>query len=210
MLHSCAVRLQRAHPRLRPEARAPTRRALAQVRLADYGRKRGQYVVLLFYPLDFTFVCPTEITAFSDRADDFRDLNTQLLGVSVDSKYTHLAWTQTERQLGGVGEVNFPLVSDLTKAIASSYGMLVAEEGVATRGIFIIDPDGIVQHMAVNNLAFGRNPAEVLRILQAIQYTQQHPDELCPAGWEAGDRAIPADVIGARQYFAERAAEIPE
>lgn len=183
----------------------PVRPSAAQVRLADYGRKRGQYVVLLFYPLDFTFVCPTEITAFSDRFDEFRNLNTQLLAVSVDSKYTHLAWTQTERELGGVGDVNFPLVSDLTKSIASSYGMLVEEEGVAMRGIFIIDPDGFVQHMAINNLAFGRNPTEVLRILQAIQYTQEHPDELCPAGWQPGESAIPANVIGARQYFADKA-----
>jgi peroxiredoxin (alkyl hydroperoxide reductase subunit C) len=163
-------------------------------------------VILLFYPLDFTFVCPTEITAFSDRNDEFRALGAQLLAISVDSKYTHLAWTQTERRNGGVGEVAFPLVSDLTKRIAASYGMLVEEEGVAMRGLFIIDPDGMVQHMAVNDLAFGRNPTEVLRILQAIQYTQSHPEELCPAGWQPGERTIPTDPVAARQYFADSAA----
>ncbi|KAJ1622150.1 thioredoxin-like protein [Pavlovales sp. CCMP2436] len=189
------------------EADAVIEQEFISVKLSDYARKRGQYVILLFYPLDFTFVCPTEITAFSDWNDEFRALNAQILAVSVDSKYTHLAWTQTERKNGGVGDVNFPLVSDITKSIAASYDMLIEEEGVAQRGLFIIDPSGIVQHMAVNDLAFGRNPTEVLRILRAIQYTQQHPDELCPAEWNAGERTIPANIAGVMQYFADKEEE---
>lgn len=194
----------RSATRRRAEERQ--RAASAQVRLSDYARTRGQYVILLFYPLDFTFVCPTEITMFSDRQDQFRALNTQLLAISVDSKYTHLAWTQTERRNGGVGEVHFPLVSDLKKEISRAYGMLIEEEGVSLRGLFIIDPEGVVQHMAVNDLSFGRNPDEVLRILRAIQYVQSHPEELCPAGWSPGERTIPNSVVGAGEYFADTAA----
>jgi peroxiredoxin (alkyl hydroperoxide reductase subunit C) len=185
------------------EADAVHDQEFIRVRLDDFQRMK-KYVILIFYPLDFTFVCPTEITAFSDSNDAFRALNTQLLAVSVDSKYSHLAWTQTERRNGGVGEVAFPLISDQSRRIATSYGMLREEEGVSMRGIFIIDPEGVVQHMACNELAFGRNPTEVKRILQAIQYTQMNPDEVCPAGWVPGDKAIPANPIGARQYFNER------
>eukprot|EP00307_Rebecca_sp_RCC1486_P005436 CAMPEP_0119411998 /NCGR_PEP_ID=MMETSP1335-20130426/4579_1 /TAXON_ID=259385 /ORGANISM="Chrysoculter rhomboideus, Strain RCC1486" /LENGTH=243 /DNA_ID=CAMNT_0007436701 /DNA_START=48 /DNA_END=779 /DNA_ORIENTATION=+ len=188
------------------EADAVYDQEFVEVRLSEYCLARGKYVILLFYPLDFTFVCPTEITMFSDRHEEFRALNTQLLAVSVDSKYTHLAWSQTERRNGGVGEVHFPLVSDLKKEIARAYGMLLEDEGVSLRGLFIIDPDGIVQHMAVNDLSFGRNPDEVLRILRAIQYVQTHPDELCPAGWTPGERTIPNSVVGASEYFADTAA----
>lgn len=157
--------------------------------------------MLLFYPLDFTFVCPTELTAFSDNYERFEELDTEILGISVDSKYAHLAWTQTERKNGGVGDLRFPLVSDITKSIARSYGMLIEDEGVALRGAFIIDPDRVIQHMSVNDLPLGRNPDEVLRILQAVQYIQAHPDELCPAGWHPGQRTLSADT--AQAYFEE-------
>ena len=162
---------------------------------------RGKYVVLFFYPLDFTFVCPTEITAFSDRYDEFAALNTEVLGCSVDSQYSHLAWIQTERNAGGLGDINYPLVSDLKKEISSAYNVLT-EDGVALRGLFIIDKEGIVQHCTINNEAFGRSVDETLRTLQALQYVQENPDEVCPAGWQPGDSTIKEDPDGSKEYFA--------
>lgn len=167
------------------------------VKLSDY---RGKYVVLFFYPLDFTFVCPTEIVAFSDRYDEFAKLNTEILGVSVDSQFSHLAWTQTDRKAGGVGDLKYPLVSDLKKEISTAYNVLT-EEGVALRGLFIIDKEGIIQHATINNLAFGRNVDETLRVLQAIQYVQTHPDEVCPAGWKPGDKTMNPDPVKSKVYF---------
>ncbi|AXY67303.1 peroxiredoxin [Thermosynechococcus sp. JY1334] len=167
------------------------------VKLSDY---RGKYVVLFFYPLDFTFVCPTEIVAFSDRYDEFAKLNTEILGVSVDSQFSHLAWTQTDRKAGGVGDLKYPLVSDLKKEISTAYNVLT-EEGVALRGLFIIDKEGIIQHATINNLAFGRNVDETLRVLQAIQYVQAHPDEVCPAGWQPGDKTMNPDPVKSKVYF---------
>ncbi|MFN3680327.1 MAG: peroxiredoxin [Thermosynechococcus sp.] len=167
------------------------------VKLSDY---RGKYVVLFFYPLDFTFVCPTEIVAFSDRYDEFAKLNTEILGVSVDSQFSHLAWIQTDRKAGGVGDLKYPLVSDLKKEISTAYNVLT-EEGVALRGLFIIDKEGIIQHATINNLAFGRNVDETLRVLQAIQYVQAHPDEVCPAGWKPGDKTMNPDPVKSKVYF---------
>lgn len=167
------------------------------VKLSNY---RGKYVVLFFYPLDFTFVCPTEIVAFSDRYDEFAKLNTEILGVSVDSQFSHLAWIQTDRKAGGVGDLKYPLVSDLKKEISTAYNVLT-EEGVALRGLFIIDKEGIIQHATINNLAFGRNVDETLRVLQAIQYVQTHPDEVCPAGWQPGDRTMNPDPVKSKVYF---------
>src|SRR6476661_1954756 len=143
------------------------------VKLSDYFHKK--YVVLFFYPLDFTFVCPTEITAFSDNFEKFAELHTEILGVSVDSEFSHLAWLQTEREAGGLGTLNYPLVSDLKKEISSAYNVLT-EEGIALRGLFIIDKDGLIQHATINNLAFGRSVEETLRVLQAIQYVQTNPE----------------------------------
>lgn len=156
-------------------------------------------MILFFYPLDFTFVCPTEITAFSDRQKEFAELNTEILGVSVDSQFSHLAWIQTDRREGGVGDLAYPLVSDLKREISTAYGVL-SPDGVALRGLFLIDPEGVVQHATVNNLAFGRNMDEALRVLQALQYVQQNPDEVCPAGWKPGEKTMkPAD---SKEYFA--------
>jgi len=169
-----------------------------EISLSQY---RGKYVVLFFYPLDFTFVCPTEITAFSDRYDEFAALNTEVLGCSVDSQYSHLAWIQTERNAGGLGDINYPLVSDLKKEISSAYNVLT-EDGVALRGLFIIDKEGIVQHCTINNEAFGRSVDETLRTLQALQYVQENPDEVCPAGWQPGDSTIKEDPDGSKEYFA--------
>ncbi|MEB3274925.1 MAG: peroxiredoxin [Prochlorothrix sp.] len=169
------------------------------IKLSDY---RGKYVVLFFYPLDFTFVCPTEITAFSDRYSEFSALNTEVLGVSVDSEFSHLAWVQTDRKSGGLGDIAYPLVSDLKKEISAAYNVLDPEAGIALRGLFLIDKEGIIQHSTINNLAFGRNVDETLRILQAVQYVQSHPDEVCPAGWTPGDKTMVPDPEKSKEYFA--------
>ncbi len=169
------------------------------IKLSDY---RGKYVVLFFYPLDFTFVCPTEITAFSDEYSSFEDIKAEVLGVSIDSEFSHLAWIQTDRKLGGVGDLNYPLVSDIKKEISAAYNVLDPEVGVALRGLFIIDQEGIVQHTTINNLSFGRSVDETLRVLQAVQHVQSHPDEVCPAGWQPGDATMNPDPIKSREFFA--------
>lgn len=169
------------------------------IKLSDY---RGKYVVLFFYPLDFTFVCPTEITAFSDRYDEFKSLNTEILGVSVDSEFSHLAWTQTDRKSGGVGDLNYPLVADIKKEISAAYNVLDPDAGIALRGLFLIDKDGIIQHATINNLAFGRSVDETLRTLQAIQYVQSHPDEVCPANWKPGEATMNPDPVKSKEFFA--------
>jgi peroxiredoxin (alkyl hydroperoxide reductase subunit C) len=161
---------------------------------------KGKYVVLFFYPLDFTFVCPTEITAFSDRYEEFKKLNTEVLGVSIDSQFSHLAWVQTPRNEGGLGDLAYPLVSDLKREVSEAYGVL-SDEGVALRGLYIIDKEGIIQHSTINNLAFGRNVDETLRVLQALQYVQDNPDEVCPAGWKPGDKTMKPDPEGSKEYF---------
>eukprot|EP00891_Asterochloris_glomerata_P003685 jgi/Astpho2/3685/Aster-04875 len=169
-----------------------------EVTLSQY---RGKYVVLFFYPLDFTFVCPTEITAFSDRHGDFEKVNAEILGVSVDSQFSHLAWCQTDRKEGGVGDLKYPLVSDLKREISKKYNVLT-EDGVALRGLFIIDKEGVIQHATINNLAFGRSVEETIRTLQAIQYVQENPDEVCPAGWKPGDVTMKPDPKKSKEYFA--------
>ena len=161
----------------------------------------GKWKVPVFYPKDFTFVCPTEITAFSDRHAEFAALNTEVLGVSIDSEYCHLAWIQTDRKSGGLGDLAYPLLADKKKEILQAYDV-ENEDGVALRALFIIDPDGVVQHSTINNLAFGRNVDETLRVLQALQYVQQNPDEVCPAGWKPGDATMKEDVEGSKEYFA--------
>jgi peroxiredoxin (alkyl hydroperoxide reductase subunit C) len=158
--------------------------------------------VLFFYPLDFTFVCPTEITAFSDRYSDFSSKNTEVLGISVDSQFSHLAWIQTARNQGGIGDINYPLVSDLKKEISTAYNVLDDAEGVALRGLFIIDPEGVIMHATINNLPVGRNVDETLRVLQAFQYVQSNPDEVCPANWTPGEKTMKPDPKGSKEFFA--------
>ena len=169
------------------------------IKLSDY---RGRYVVLFFYPLDFTFVCPTEIIAFSDRYSEFKALNTEVLGASVDSEFSHLAWVQTDRKSGGLGDLVYPLVADIKKEISSAYNVLDPDAGIALRGLFIIDKDGVIQHSTINNLSFGRSVDETLRTLQAIQHVQSHPDEVCPAGWKPGDATMNPDPVKSKEYFA--------
>ena len=156
----------------------------------DTSTLRGKWGVVFFYPLDFTFVCPTEIVAFSDNAKKFEEANCQILGVSIDSEHSHLAWVNTPREKGGLGKINIPLVADVKKEIARNFDVLDEEAGIAYRGVFIIDPKGIVQAAIVNNLAVGRNVDEVLRTLKAFQYVQSHDGEVCPANWHDGQETI--------------------
>eukprot|EP00850_Spirogloea_muscicola_P013149 SM000088S23690 [mRNA] locus=s88:91033:93290:+ [translate_table: standard] len=183
------------------EAEAVFDQEFIKLKLSDYQQQK-KYVVLFFYPLDFTFVCPTEITAFSDRYGEFEKLNCEVLGVSTDSVYSHLAWVQTDRKSGGLGDLRFPLVSDLTKTISSKFKVLIQDEGIALRGLFIIDREGIIQHATINNLAIGRSVDETLRTLQAVQYVQDNPDEVCPAGWKPGERTMKPDTKLSKEYFA--------
>lgn len=182
------------------EAEAVFDQEFINVKLSDYKGKK--YVILFFYPLDFTFVCPTEITAFSDRHAEFEKLNTEILGVSIDSVFSHLAWVQTDRKSGGLGDLKYPLVSDVTKSISKAYNVLIPDQGIALRGLFIIDKEGVIQHSTINNLAIGRSVDETLRTLQALQYVQENPDEVCPAGWKPGEKSMKPDPKLSKDYFA--------
>ncbi|XP_024962007.1 2-Cys peroxiredoxin BAS1, chloroplastic-like [Cynara cardunculus var. scolymus] len=182
------------------EAEAVFDQEFINVKLSDYIGKK--YVVLFFYPLDFTFVCPTEITAFSDRYAEFEKLNTEVLGVSVDSVFSHLAWVQTDRKSGGLGDLNYPLISDVTKSISESFNVLIKDQGIALRGLFIIDKEGVIQHSTINNLAIGRSVDETMRTLQALQFVQENPDEVCPAGWKPGEKSMKPDPKLSKEYFA--------
>jgi peroxiredoxin 2/4 len=168
-----------------------------QISLSDY---KGKKVVLFFYPLDFTFVCPTEILAFADAAKEFEARNTQVIGVSVDSKFSHLAWVNTPRKEGGIHGVTFPLVSDLNKTIAADYGVLLPI-GISLRGLFIINKDGILKHITVNHNDLGRNVEEVLRVLDAVDFSEEH-GEVCPANWAKGKKAMKPSADGLKAYVA--------
>uniref|UniRef100_M4CB36 thioredoxin-dependent peroxiredoxin n=1 Tax=Brassica campestris TaxID=3711 RepID=M4CB36_BRACM len=181
------------------EAEAVFDQEFIKVKLSEYIGKK--YVILFFYPLDFTFVCPTEITAFSDRYAEFEKLNTEVLGVSVDSVFSHLAWVQTDRKSGGLGDLNYPLISDVTKSISKSFGVLIHDQGIALRGLFIIDKEGVIQHSTINNLGIGRSVDETMRTLQALQYIQENPDEVCPAGWKPGEKSMKPDPKLSKEYF---------
>ena len=169
-----------------------------QIKLSDY---KGKYVVLFFYPLDFTFVCPTEIIAFSDKQGEFEKRNTQVIGVSIDSHFSHLAWRNTDRKKGGLGDIAYPLVADISKQVSKDYDVL-ADMGIAFRGLFLIDKDGIVQHQLVNNLPLGRNVDEALRLVDALQFHEKN-GEVCPANWKEGEDGMQADPEGAQAYFSK-------
>ncbi len=178
------------------KAEAVQNGAFKTLQLEDF---KGKWLVLFFYPLDFTFVCPTEILAFSDRYDEFRKLNAEVVGVSVDSQFTHLAWTERPRNLGGIQGLRYPLLADLDKKIAANFGVL-ADGGMALRGLFIIDPDGVVQHATVNNLGVGRSVDEALRVLQAFQFVREN-GEVCPANWKPGADSMKPDWQKSKSYF---------
>ncbi len=169
-------------------------------RLSDY---KGKYVVLFFYPLDFTFVCPSEIIAFDHRLKEFKDRGVEIIGVSVDSHFTHLAWKNTPVNRGGIGNIQYPLVADLSKNIAEDYGVLFDGE-VALRGSFLIDRDGVVCHQVVNDLSLGRNIDEMLRMVDALQFHEEH-GEVCPAGWDKGKKGMDASPEGVAKYLASEA-----
>jgi peroxiredoxin (alkyl hydroperoxide reductase subunit C) len=166
------------------------------------GQFQGKKVVLFFYPLDFTFVCPTEILAFSDAIQEFRNRNTEVIGVSVDSPYSHMAWANTERKEGGIKGLTFPLVSDLNKTIAADYGVLLGA-GIALRGLFIIDEKGVLKHITVNDNSLGRNVEEVLRVLDAVDFSAKH-GEVCPANWKKGEKAMKPTNEGLKAYVASK------
>jgi len=180
---------------------------------------RGKYVVLFFYPLDFTFVCPSELIAFDHRIKEFESRNVQVIGCSIDSQFTHSAWRNTAVDNGGIGSVAYPLVADLAKTIAADYDVLIGNESVpdedgemihllggtvALRGSFLIDKEGVVQHQVVNNLPLGRNIDEMLRMIDALQFTEEH-GEVCPAGWNRGDKGMVPSADGVSSYLAGEA-----
>ncbi|XP_075159015.1 peroxiredoxin 2 [Haematobia irritans] len=168
------------------------------ISLADY---KGKYVVLFFYPLDFTFVCPTEIIAFSDRAAEFRNIGCEVIACSTDSQYTHLAWINTPRKQGGLGEMDIPLLADKSMKIARDYGVLDEETGIPFRGLFIIDKNQVLRQKTINDLPVGRNVDETLRLVQAFQFTDEH-GEVCPANWKPGQKTMVADPKKSQEYFA--------
>jgi peroxiredoxin (alkyl hydroperoxide reductase subunit C) len=167
------------------------------IQLSDY---RGKYVILFFYPLDFTFVCPTEIIAFSDAISRFETLNVQVLGVSIDSHFSHLAWRNTPRSQGGIGEIKYPLVADVTKKISKDYDVLLKGGGIALRGLFLIDKEGVVRHQVVNDLPLGRNIDEAVRMVEALQYFEKN-GEVCPANWKEGARTIKPNPKDSKEFF---------
>jgi len=160
---------------------------------------KGKWHVLYWYPLDFTFVCPTEIISFSDRGAEFQKLGVQILGVSVDSAFSHLAWRNTPRNVGGLGDISYPLIADLKKDIARAYDVLLPD-GVALRGLFLIDPEGVVRHQVVNDLPLGRSVDEALRMVKALQFTEKH-GEVCPANWQEGSRTIKPTTDASKEFF---------
>lgn len=162
---------------------------------------KGKYVVLFFYPLDFTFVCPSEIIAFDKKLADFKEKGAEVIAVSVDSEFSHFAWKETPRNKGGIGNVQFPLVADITKNISREYGVLF-NEAVALRGLFLIDKEGIVRHEVINDLPLGRNVDEALRVLDALQFTEEH-GEVCPANWNVGDDGMVPTPDGVAKYLSE-------
>jgi len=170
-----------------------------EIQLSDFA---GKYLVLFFYPLDFTFVCPTEIIAFSEAMEQFKSLNTEVVGVSTDSHFSHLAWINTPRKQGGLGGLKYPLLSDFNKNISRDYGVLVEDAGLALRGLFIIDPTGTVRQITINDLPVGRSVEETIRLIQAFQFVEKH-GEVCPADWNPDSKSdtIKPSPEASQEYF---------
>jgi peroxiredoxin (alkyl hydroperoxide reductase subunit C) len=172
-----------------------------EFKLSDY---QGKYVVLFFYPLDFTFVCPTELIAFSKRIKEFEDRNVQVIGCSIDSQFTHVAWRNTPVDEGGIGQVAYPLVADIKHEICKAYDVEFEDAGVAYRGSFLVGTDGKVHHQVVNDLPLGRNVDEMLRMIDALQFTEKY-GEVCPAGWNKGEEGMKPDADGVASYLKDKA-----
>jgi alkyl hydroperoxide reductase subunit AhpC len=190
------VLVQQPAPDFKAQAVMPNKE-FKQISLSDY---KGKYVLAFFWPLDFTFVCPTEIIAFSDRNDEFAKLGVQVLGISTDSHFTHLAWRNTARTEGGLGEIAYPMIADLNKEISRAYDVLLPG-GIALRGLFLIDKEGVVRHQVVNDLPLGRSVDEALRMVKALQYYEAN-GEVCPANWKEGARTIKATPTDSKKFFA--------
>lgn len=173
-------------------------RIIEDFKLSDL---KGKYIVLFFYPLDFTFVCPTEIHAFNEKVDEFKARNVELIAISIDSHFSHLAWLNTPKSKGGIEGVRYPIVSDITKSISTDYDVLVEGEGVAYRGLFLIDKNFMVRHQVVNDLPLGRSVDETLRMVDALQYHEEY-GEVCPANWRKGQKAMVASSMGLTEFFA--------
>lgn len=174
---------------------------IKELKLSSY---EGKYVVMFFYPLDFTFVCPSELIAFDHRLEEFKKRNVEVIGVSIDSQFTHLAWKNTPVEKGGIGQVGYPLVADVKHQICQAYDVEFADAGVAFRGSFLIDKSGVVRHQVVNDLPLGRNVDEMLRMVDALQFTEEN-GEVCPAGWKKGAKGMTASPDGVAKYLAENA-----
>jgi peroxiredoxin (alkyl hydroperoxide reductase subunit C) len=172
--------------------------AIEELSLSSY---KGKYVLMFFYPLDFTFVCPSEILAFDRALDEFKKRDCEILGVSVDSQFSHYAWKDTPVQKGGIGNIQFPLVADLDKSISKAYDVLLPD-GISLRGLFLIDKEGVVRHQLVNDLPLGRNVDEAIRILDALQFTEKY-GEVCPANWKPGEEAMKPTAEGVAEYLSK-------
>ncbi|KAG0175195.1 Peroxiredoxin-1 [Apophysomyces sp. BC1034] len=170
---------------------------ITDVSLTDF---KGKFLVMLFYPADFTFVCPTELLAFSDRIADFRKLGAEVVGISVDTVHSHLAWTNVPRKQGGIGAIDIPLVSDIKKEISTRYNVLIPDAGLALRGLFVIDPLGVLRIANIHDLPIGRSVDETLRVIEAIKFTDEH-GEVCPANWHKGDKTIKPNAKESQEYF---------
>ncbi len=168
------------------------------LKLSDYIGKK--YVLLFFWPLDFTFVCPTELHAFQEKYEEFQKKDVEIIGVSTDSHFSHFAWVSTPKHQGGIEGVKYPLVADITKSISRDYDVLLENDGVALRGLFLIDKQGIVQHQLVNNLPLGRSVDEALRLVDALQHFEIN-GEVCPANWSKGQKSMKPDNDGLKKYF---------
>ncbi|XP_069126507.1 peroxiredoxin-like [Argopecten irradians] len=189
------LRLQKPAPEFRGTAVVDGE--IKDISLADY---RGKYVVFFFYPMDFTFVCPTEIIAFSDRVEEFRAIDCEVIACSCDSQFSHLAWINTPRKQGGLGNMKIPLLADKTLEISKAYGCLKEDEGISFRALYIIDGKGNLRQITMNDLPVGRSVDETLRLVQAFKFTDEH-GEVCPAGWKPGKDTIKPDVKGKMAYF---------
>jgi peroxiredoxin (alkyl hydroperoxide reductase subunit C) len=168
---------------------------------------KGKHAVIFFYPLDFTFVCPSELIAFDHRLDEFKQRGVEVIGISIDSQFTHLAWKNTPVNNGGIGQVQYPLIADVKHEICRAYDVEFGAAGVAFRGSFLIDKNGVVRHQVVNDLPLGRNVDEMLRMVDALQFTEEH-GEVCPAGWNKGKAGMKASTAGVAEYLASHAKEL--
>ena len=198
-----SVQVTRPAPTFTATAVMPDNSFKDDFKLEDY---RGKYVVLFFYPLDFTFVCPTEILEFNKKLAEFEKRNVQVIGCSTDSKFSHLAWKNQDVKEGGIGNVQYPLVADFDKSISRDYGVLLEESGVALRGSFLIDKEGVLQHCVINSLDLGRNIDEMIRMVDALQFHEEH-GAVCPAGWEPGEEAMKPSQDGLKEFFTKHADE---